>query len=72
MEVGDGVRVVLKPRQAFTKGYQPSFTEEIYLVRQRMPQYPEPLYKLSDALGNPILGRYYDHELRKVLRANQQ
>ncbi|MCP4581469.1 MAG: transposase family protein, partial [candidate division Zixibacteria bacterium] len=61
-EVGDGVRVILKLRQAFTKGYQPSFTEEIYLVRQRTPQYPEPLYKLSDALGNPILGRYYDHE----------
>ncbi len=71
-EIGDSVRLVLKPRQAFTKGYFPTFTEEIYQVRQRTPQYPAPLYKLSDALGNPILGRYYDNELRKVLQANQQ
>ncbi len=67
-EIGDEVRIVYKMAQsgAFTKGYFPSFTKEIYRIRSRVPSYPSPLYKLSDALGNPILGRYYSQELRKT------
>ncbi len=66
-EIGDRVRLAHKPGHSFTKGYYPSFSEEIYSVRGRTPQYPSPLYKLGDAMGNPILGRYYAQELHKVL-----
>ncbi len=65
-EIGDSVRLVNKP-ETFRKGYWPSFSEEMYLVSSRVPTFPQPLYKLSDRLGNPIQGRYYANELHKVL-----
>ncbi|MCP4606385.1 MAG: hypothetical protein GY847_38740 [Proteobacteria bacterium] len=63
--IGDRVRLAHK-KDCFTKGYVPSYSEEIYVIRDRKPVFPQPLYKLSDSLANPITGRYYAEELFKV------
>ncbi len=64
--LGDSVRLVNKA-ETFSKAYWPTYTEETYLIAKQIPSYPQPLYKLSDHLGNPITGRYYTYELHKML-----
>ncbi len=63
--IGDRVRLAHK-KDCFVKGYVPSYSEEIYVIRDRKAVFPQPLYKLNDSLANPITGRYYAEELCKV------
>ncbi len=56
----------LAQERLFAKGYAPMFSEEIYVICNRKPNFPAPLYKLSDGLANPIMGRYYAEELQCI------
>ena len=61
-KVGDFVRIS-KYRQAFAKGYTPSWTNETFKitkVRQTNPR----VYQLSELNGDEILGTFYTEELQ--------
>ncbi len=64
-KIGERVRLQHQ-KDCFAKGYAPTFSEEVYAIRDRKPNYPAPLYKLSDHLANPIMARYYAEELQRV------
>jgi hypothetical protein len=64
-KAGDLVRIT-KEKVKFSKGYEQSFSSEIFqvvIVIQRMPQ---PVYELSDLQGRPMKGQFYKYELVKV------
>lgn len=62
--VGDNVRIS-KHREAFTKGYTPNWSNEIFTVRE--VQFTNPLtYTLRDSTGKDILGGFYGEELQSV------
>lgn len=62
--IGDWVRIS-KQRVTFAKGYLPSWSEEIFVVRKRRLQ-REPIYYLRDLKGEDITGSFYEPELQRV------
>lgn len=62
--VGDSVRIS-KHRSIFRKGYLPSWTNEIFKIRQVLFTLPR-TYLLSDDRKNNIQGGFYEEELQKV------
>lgn len=61
---GDRVRIS-KYRAAFSKGYEPNWTNEIFkVVKVRMTN-PR-TYMLEDSHGEEIKGAFYDYELQKT------
>lgn len=61
---GDHVRIS-KHREAFTKGYTPNWSNEIFTVKEM--KLTDPLtYLLRDSKGRDILGGFYGEELQKV------
>lgn len=62
--VGDHVRVS-KFKHVFEKGYTPNWTTEIFTVTRRHRASPL-TYNLKDYQGQPIAGRFYEHELQRV------
>ena len=64
-EVGDKVRIP-KERNPFKKGYQQSWTDEIFVIDKRVPSSP-PRYKLVDLNGEEIKGSFYSQELQLAL-----
>lgn len=69
LAVGDTVRIAKKDIP-FKKGYKQSFTDELFTVTG-VPTTNPPTYNLSDQLGEPILGKFYEPELSKVNNATQ-
>ena len=65
---GDRVRIS-KYAQAFSKGYLPSWTEEIFSVSNRHSTVP-PVYSLEDDNKNQLIGTWYEQELQKVETSN--
>jgi hypothetical protein len=63
-EIGDNVRIS-KAKMVFEKGYVPSWTEEIFIVSQRLSR-DRPVYKLKDLEGEEITSVFYEPELQKV------
>lgn len=64
----DKVRIS-KQREAFTKGYTPNWSNEIFTIfkiRQTNPT----TYILEDEAGNQISGGFYEYELQKVKHPN--
>ena len=61
---GDYVRLSLTKR-LFKKGYLNNFTEEVFVIHERLPQNP-PMYTVKDLLDCPIKGTFYTEELQKV------
>jgi len=59
--VGDHVRIT-KEKKIFDKGYLPNFTEEIFVITERIPRYPV-VYKVKDLNGENIEGIFYNSEL---------
>ncbi len=55
-KIGERVRL-RHQKDCFAKGYAPTFSEEVYAICDRKPNYLAPLYKLSDHLANPITGK---------------
>ena len=62
--VGDHVRI-LQSRLPFQKGYLPAWSEELFLVQERMPTEP-PTYRIKDLADEVIEGRFYAEEIQKV------
>ena len=64
-DVGDTVRIS-KVRATFRKGYEQTFTDEYFVISQRIARCP-PVYKLQDYAGAPVHGTFYEKELQKVI-----
>lgn len=63
-KVGDHVRISRR-RHAFTKGYTPNWTTEVFAVREVQRTNPT-TYLLRDYRGEPIMGGFYREELQKA------
>lgn len=63
----DDVRIT-KGLNVFRKGYEPSWTEEVFVVREAYATDP-PTYQLRDQAGEDIMGRFYENELQKVRKS---
>ena len=61
---GDFVRIA-KVDLPFRKGYKQNFTDEVFEITS-IPTINPPTYGLIDAVGQPILGKFYQPELQKV------
>ena len=62
--VGDFVRIVKKDK-AFRKGYEQSFTDEVFEITDIPTLFP-PSYSLIDANKEQIEGKFYQSELQLV------
>ena len=67
--VADKVRIS-KYKHVFEKGYLPNFTEEIFEIAECIARQP-PVYRLKDLNGDPIEGVFYDQELVKVIKDDE-
>ena len=65
-KVGDKVRIT-KEKHIFQKGYLPNFTQEVFEIVQCIPRHP-PVYKLKDWNDELIKGMFYEQELVKVIK----
>ena len=68
-EVGDQVRVS-KERLKFEKSYLPAWSEEVFTVAKRNGRQERPAYKLKDYSGEEIQGTFYEQELQKVHKSD--
>jgi len=64
-KVGDLVRIT-KERVKFAKGYEQTFSTEIFRVVKVIRRVPQPVYELSDLQDRPMEGQFYNYELVKV------
>lgn len=64
-KVGDHVRIS-HLKYAFQRDFQQKWTEEVFIVNQRIIREGIPLYKLKDYANDPIEGTFYGPELQKV------
>jgi hypothetical protein len=68
--VGDRVRISMH-RQPFEKGYEGNWSEELFVVNVRHPT--EPItYGISDLSGEDIKGKFYELELQKVSKRDDE
>lgn len=67
-KIGDYVRIS-KYRHAFSKGYVPMWSNEIFKIRQVKLTNPA-TYILEDMSGDSILGGFYKYEIQKVKHPN--
>jgi len=65
-EIGDKVRIV-KHKNIFAKGYMKNWTDELFLITIRYPSNPA-TYGLKDLLREEIKGRFYEQEIQKVVK----
>jgi hypothetical protein len=70
LKVGDQVRIT-HLRHQFQRDYDQTFTEEIFVVRERFVSQGIPIYKLKDMMNEPIQGSFYTSELQKVRKDEQ-
>jgi hypothetical protein len=52
-------------KRVFKKGYEPSWTEEIFVIASLYPSDP-PTYILKDLAGEEIKGKFYEQEIQPV------
>ena len=74
--IGDRVRMK-RQKAHFERGYDQTFTEEQFRIRQIHSNKPVHMYSLSEWDGTPLIGTFYAHELQKVtaeeaFKVNQQ
>jgi hypothetical protein len=62
--IGDKVRIPVY-KNVFAKGFTQNWTLEIFVVSERHVSNP-PTYSVTDLLGETIKGRFYEHELQKI------
>jgi len=58
-------------RRPFHKGYLGHWTEEIFEIAARLPTTPV-TYELRDLSGDSIEGRFYEPEIQKVLKSDEE
>jgi transposase InsO family protein len=63
--VGNLVRIT-KEKLKFAKGYEQTFSTEIFQVVKVIHRMPQPVYELIELQGRPIEGQFYNYELVKV------
>jgi len=68
--VGDRVGIGMQ-RQPFRKGYLGDWSEEIFEISTRLPTVPV-TYELRDLLGESIKGRFYEMEIQRVLKSDDE
>jgi hypothetical protein len=68
-QMGDTVRITVY-KNVFVKGYIQNWTDELYSVAQRYVSIPV-TYGLKDLAGEPIKGRFYEQELQKVVKTEE-
>lgn len=64
-KVGDRVRIY-KSRGKFARGFERTFTREIFIIRRVSKNKPVVMYHLEDLNGEPIEGGFYENEIRRV------
>jgi hypothetical protein len=64
-KVVDHVRIS-KQKVLFAKGYEKSYSTEIFRVAQVIKRKLQPVYLLSDLLDRPVEWQFYNYELVKV------
>jgi len=64
-KVGDLVRIT-KQKVAFAKGYEQTFSTEIFKDVKVITRVPHPVYELSNLQDRSIEGQFYSYELGKV------
>jgi hypothetical protein len=69
-KVGDLVRIT-KQKVAFAKGYEQTFSTEIFKVVKVITRVPQPVYELSDLQNRSIEGQFYSYELGKVTASHE-
>ena len=69
-EIGDRVRIV-KYKDVFQKGYLPNWTDEIFEIVDRYPTFPV-TYGLKDLAGEDIKGKFYEQEIQKVTKTDDE
>ena len=70
LKIGDKVRISMH-RQAFEKGYEGNWSEELFVVNARHPT--EPItYSIRDLAGEDIKGKFYEPELQKVSKHDDE
>src|SRR6267154_553973 len=65
-QVGQTVRL-RQTKRVFKKGYEPSWTEEIFTIASLYPSDP-PTYILKDLAGEEIKGKFYEQEIQPILQ----
>ena len=68
--VGNKVRIAMQ-RQPFRKGYLGEWSQEIFEIASRLPTTPV-TYELRDLSGELIKGRFYEPEIQKVLKSDDE
>lgn len=69
-DVGDRVRITMQ-RRPFHKGYLGEWSQEIFEIASRLPTTPV-TYELRDLAGEAIKGRFYEPEIQKVLKSDNE
>ena len=64
-EIGDTVRVS-HVQKTFDHGYNSSWSEEIFKIRERQLREHIPLYKIADLADENVQGTFYEQEIQKV------
>ena len=65
-DVGHRMRIVMQ-RRPFRKGYLVDWSEEIFEIASRIPTVPV-TYELVDLAGERTKGKFYEPEIQKVLK----
>jgi transposase InsO family protein len=63
-DIGDKVRVS-KVKGTFEKGYLANFSEETFIVYEKLARNP-PVYRIKDQMGEKVEGVFYEPELQKI------
>ena len=63
-KVGQTVRIK-QSKRVFKKGYESSWTEEVFTVAKLFPSDP-PTYILKDLAGELIKGKFYEQEIQPI------
>ena len=65
---GVGYTANLLVKFVFEKGYKPNWTGELFIISERIPRRPYPVYRVKDLVGEKVAGTFYGTELRRVSR----
>ena len=66
-KIGDRVRITYL-RHPFQRDYDQTYTEEVFIIRDRFRSQGIPIYKLKDMMDEPIQGTFYTSELQRVIK----
>ena len=68
-QIGDKVRQRIIKDMYFEKGYTENWTEEVFIITGREVRVP-PIYRIKDLLDNVSPCFFYEYELQKILKNN--